>query len=246
MRPLDEVWADIRALERPSFPPMPTPRGLADWRTAIEAWRSERPEGDARYAALLAELDEVEAARRAETTREEATRRWAESVGLPARTLKAALEAREEAPLALAREWLASPHPWLVLLGGTGTGKSTAAAWALLRCREVGQSCLWAPSSALAQRAGGFDGAPYADRCKGADVLVLDDFGTEHLTDWARSVVTDVLLHRHEAGARTVVTSNLAGEAFRTRLGARLADRVRSACKAREFSGPSLRVGGAP
>ena len=53
------------------------------------------------------------------------------------------------------------------------------------------------------------------------DVLALDDLGVEHQSDFGRSVLTEILLHRHEDGGRTVVTSNLDGEAFRRRIGQR-------------------------
>lgn len=40
-------------------------------------------------------------------------------------------------------------------------------------------------------------------------LLLLDDLGAEHLTDWTRSMVFLLLYRRHAAGRRTVITTNL-------------------------------------
>lgn len=240
MRATDAVWADIAALNRPRFPSSPTPGAIATWTAAIAEWRTANPGGDAAYEVLLSELDAIEKA----SSRAVAAKTLLERAGVPARAINAMASPLDTPALILAREWFATSLPWLVLMGGVGVGKSVAAAWCVRAALEARQSALWVTAAELAMRAGGFDGQTYALRLKGVDMLVVDDVGTENLTDFAKSVRDEVLAHRHEEGLRTVITTNLGGKEFGVRMGARLADRIRSACKAREFAGPSLR--GAP
>ena len=238
-RTVSDVQADIARLARPRMPvPATSPAVLQAWRFELESWRAATPDGDTRYEALLAEWDTLEA----EAKKHRELEAWGERAGIPQRTLRAALSAREEAPILLTREWLATSKTWLVLMGGVGTGKSVAAAWALLQSRP--KRCMWETAVGLAARAGGFDGQTHALRLKGCDVLVVDDLGVEHSSEFGRSVLAEVLLHRHEEGLSTVLTTNLSGAAFRERVGERLADRIRGDCATRAFGGDSLRGGG--
>jgi hypothetical protein len=236
-RALTDIQADLTALGRPRFPTSPTPIALADFRDRLQAWRLHSPDGDARYEALLAEWEAYEA--RQTQSREAGA--LASKYGVQLRLATAAAAPRDSGPMALAQEWWAGTKPWLVMLGATGVGKSVAAAWVLTRALEARQSALWVSAAELATRAGGFDGQTFATRLKGVELLVIDDIGTEHLTDFSRSVRDEVLMHRHEAMARTVLTSNLDGKAFGERLGVRMADRLRAACMSKAFAGPSLR-----
>lgn len=237
MRPLAEIQADLAALGRPRMPVGVDPKAIEAWRVELAAWNAAHPGRQADYVALLDEWDAYDAAQAERHAGAAALTR----AGVPSRVLTAALAARETPAVALAREWLAGPKPWLVLMGGTGVGKSVAAAVALVDASKARQSCLWVPAVELATRAGGFDGVAFGLRCKGADVLVLDDVGMEHGNDFARSVLSEVLQHRHENEARTVITTNLSGADFARRLDARLVDRIRSACVSKALVGPSLR-----
>lgn len=237
MRPLTEIQADIAALGRPRFPLSPTPETCAEFRGRLQAWRDVNPDGDARYEILLAEWDAYEKAASASAT----AKTQLERAGVPNRAANTMAGLRDTPALILARAWWASTKPWLVMLGSTGVGKSVAAAWCVRQAVEARQSALWVSAAEFATKAGGFDGQPFASRCKGVDVLVVDDIGTEHQTDWARAVRDEVLMFRHEAELRTVLTSNLDGKAFSERLGVRMADRLRAACMSKAFAGPSLR-----
>lgn len=236
-RNLTDIQADLTALGRPRFPSSPTPTRLELWRNEVDLWRKHNPDGDARYEALLADWEAYEA--RQTQSREAAG--LSSRYGVQLRLATAAAAPRDSGPMALAQEWWAGSKPWLVMLGATGVGKSVAAAWVLTRALEARQSVLWVSAAELAMRAGGFDGQTFAMKCKGVELLVIDDIGTEHLTDFSRSVRDEVLMFRHEALSRTVLTSNLDGKAFAERLGVRMADRLRGACMSKAFAGPSLR-----
>jgi len=237
VRTYDEINADIAALGRPAFPVIPSLVALGRWGHAIAEWRNNNPDGDARWELLLRELDDLEVARAAARRTESL---GGSAAGIPSRTLTAALDPKPTPALAFALEWWAGEQPWCVMLGATGVGKSTAAAVVALKaCAQ--KSTLWVPAAELAVRAGGFDGVAFGRRVKSVDLLVLDDVGQEHASDFARSVMAEVLMHRHENGERTVLTSNLTWQAFSARMGLRLADRIRSAARVSEFAGRSLR-----
>lgn len=140
------------------------------------------------------------------------------------------LEARVGAELARAvRAWDARRS--LVLLGPTGAGKSTAAAWALRAFVARGvtaggeawrraRGACWAPASDLARaraehRLGAGD-APLVARAAAASVLVVDDIGQEG----DPAAIRDVLAARYDAGLPTLATSNLRQPALDAHLGA--------------------------
>lgn len=235
MRTREEVLADLAALDRPRFPYPPTPAALERFWCAVAMFRAAKPNGDERYEALLAELNALDAPapKRPGST--------LEALGVPERTARAAENPRNEEPVRVVTLWGQGSLPWCLLLGATGAGKSVAAAVGLKAAYECGHSCMWLPSSELTHRAGGFDGQQFADRVKHVEVLVLDDVGVEHQSDFARSVFSEILLHRHEDGGRTIITSNLDKKGVAARLGPRLTDRMRGANVSREFNGPSLR-----
>lgn len=150
---------------------------------------------------------------------------------------------RRTRALTAARAWIHDGQATiLVLAGSVGTGKSQAAAWALdahwqitaaappgspLRrrgARGVNGLPLWLSASALNAV------APWDEavaRWKGAEILVIDDLGTEEATPKALSLVDSTIVHRCAEGLHTVITTNLAQSAFAKRYGERFTDRVR-------------------
>ncbi len=250
------IWAEIRALGRPQHPlcggggaALLGDRGtgmarLAAWRCALDGWRQANPEGEQRYEALLAELDAGERELAEARRRHAAERSWAETGAVPPRVL-AALELYrpDTAAAAAVARWLPSPATWLLLLGGTGTGKSTAAAWALREVHRAGASVAWVQSARLAVDAGGWEGEQLARRLRGVTVLVVDDVGAQDGSEYARGILRELLTERHEASERTVLTSNLDAAALRAHLGDRLYDRVRHECKLTLCGGASMRGG---
>ena len=104
-----------------------------------------------------------------------------------------------------------------------------------------GRGGAWVSSAGFATLAGGFKAVEEAERLRHIDVLVVDDFGTEHLSEFAETVFFEVMAARHENETRTIFTHNLTRENFRKRLGSRLADRIATACVYVECAGPSMR-----
>ena len=114
----------------------------------------------------------------------------------------------------------ADRRPLLVLAGKTGReGKSAAGAWLLAQLDGI-----WIGAGALA----GLSAAEY-DRSRFVDTptLVIDDAGTEPLTEWSRPRMYDVIAERIANNRRTVVTTNIADRgAFVRRYDERLESRI--------------------
>lgn len=119
--------------------------------------------------------------------------------------------------------WLGYPDcRCLFIIGDVGTGKSTAAAWAVactqdnslwLAARTVDDLERWKPVSSLAYSVG---------------LLVIDDLGTERDSEsrWGAETLGSLLVDRIDRGMRTIVTTNLSGHAIVKRYGDRLRSRL--------------------
>ena len=59
-----------------------------------------------------------------------------------------------------------------------------------------------------------------------ADLLVLDDLGAEHMSDWAQSELGSIINDRYEAGKTIILTTNLTLSALTARLGSRTISRI--------------------
>jgi DNA replication protein DnaC len=125
--------------------------------------------------------------------------------------------ARRDVPaLAIDRSWLAREpaEPVMVLAGGTGTGKSVAAAYALVEQRAG----IWRTAAQLCRTFSASFGDPVDDQelCLTARMLVCDDVGTEDECHRARmrSTLVELLEHRKRRGMRTVITTNLSRKDF--------------------------------
>ena len=117
---------------------------------------------------------------------------------------------------ASAVEYARNPHGWLFLHGTCGTGKThLAVAIALYAMERQKLSVLFAVVPDLLDHLRAtFDpgaGVAYDDRfnaIRNAQLLVLDDLGTENTTPWAREKLYQIFNHRYNEQLPTVVTSN--------------------------------------
>lgn len=74
------------------------------------------------------------------------------------------------------------------------------------------------------------------------DVLVLDDFGVEKITDWASTMLYLILTDRYENDRVTIFTSNLSLDELTAQLkDARLTSRIGGWCDIIEFKGKDRR-----
>lgn len=124
-----------------------------------------------------------------------------------------------------ARQFLAQrDRPVLVLLGGVGCGKTTAACWV---AREDGGSRPGMLPSTTMERRGRYDG-DYSSWVDERTMVVLDDLGVEPLDGrgYFAALVDELVDAAYRNRRRLVITSNITVESMRDRIGARAASRL--------------------
>lgn len=131
-----------------------------------------------------------------------------------------------------------SDKTFCLLMGGAGSGKSIAAAGALLNSKMSwgdGSSWSYSPTEARYTLAadlavlGGFDlpSQKILDRAERYRWLIIDDLGSELATDVWRANLGQLILARNSARRRTIITTNLTIEAFKARYDERIVSRIR-------------------
>lgn len=167
------------------------------------------PEDMAREAKNQAEQE----ARRMESERQKLEAAMRDSQA-PARSVRIVLsgEARDTRAMAAVRAFMASESSALVLAGGKGCGKSTAAVWAIAE-RRAGHF----------RYAGELAGLSRDDderrKITRAPLLVIDDLGVEYLDDkgWFAAFFDEVIVRRHDNELKTIITTNLPKAKFSAR-----------------------------
>jgi DNA replication protein DnaC len=142
--------------------------------------------------------------------------------------------------------WLDGEVTFLVLGGGVGVGKTVAGAHAIAQ-----RGGLFRKASQIT-RMSQYDSEAW-ERLYSARLLVVDDLGAEPLDQggWGLSALLDLFDRRYDERARTLITTNLGVDAFRSRYspdGGRFMDRLREAGRWINLAGSSLRraTGGTP
>ena len=139
---------------------------------------------------------------------------------------KASLERSFNQALAYSR----ALQGWLLIQGGYGCGKTHLAAAIANACVGLGVPTLFVTVPDLLdslRSAYGDEETAFDDRfeqVRQAPLLVLDDFGTQNATDWAREKLFQILNHRYTNRLSTVVTTNLSLEEIDGRIRSRLLD----------------------
>ncbi len=136
-----------------------------------------------------------------------------------------------QAPFAAARAYALAPTGWLLLIGGNGCGK-THLAVAIARERLAADEAvlfLVVPDLLDHLRATYAPGSPvtydaFCQQVREAELLVLDDLGSEQSSQWATEKLFQLLNHRYNAELPTVITTNQVGlhgidHRLRSRLG---------------------------
>lgn len=134
----------------------------------------------------------------------------------------------------------------LVLMGDVGRGKTffaSAIANAVLQAHKLALYFTFAEFLQFA-RASKFEGEEYQiwqETLQAADVAILDDLGTEVVTDFVKAELFNVLNARLGSGKPMVVCTNLTvaqiGDAYATRIASRLI----GAAEILQIAGPDLR-----
>ncbi|MEX0788934.1 MAG: ATP-binding protein [Anaerolineales bacterium] len=129
-----------------------------------------------------------------------------------------------------ARMYADDRQGWLLLQGDFGCGKThLAAAIANAAVMQGVPSLFLTVPDLLDALRFAFDAEEVTfeerfEQIRGAPLLVLDDFGTQHATEWAREKLFQILNHRYINRLPLVITTNLALEELEGRVRSRLSD----------------------
>lgn len=202
------------------------------WQAWLEAMKARQQDPFVRAAQDQALRDwEAQHGNEAREKRREILR----LAGVPEGLWLLALEPQRTEAVSTVAVWLATSGRWLVVSGVPGCGKSVAAAWALV---ENGLGRWLDVFEATRTGDGKRDKADRElwTRCERSPLLVVDDLGTEDAE--TRERLTRLLVARDNYGRRTIVTTNLPGEALAS-YDRRITDRLTGSV--RRLAGESLR-----
>jgi DNA replication protein DnaC len=129
-----------------------------------------------------------------------------------------------------AKHFAGNLNGWLLLLGGYGCGKTHLAAAIANYAVEMGVPTLFLTVPDLLDTlrfAYNSDDTTFEqrfDQIRTAELLVLDDFGTQNATPWAQEKLFQIINYRYINHLPLVVTTNLSLDEIEARIRSRLQD----------------------
>lgn len=136
----------------------------------------------------------------------------------------------------------------LLFMGHTGLGKTHLALAIADAVLGGGHDVLYTSAAALAARLGrehfDFDsGDEWLNACQEADLLILDDLGTEYITPLTISVLYELINTRMLTERPTIYTTNITDQGvFVARYTEKVASRMLGGCKIFKFFGTDQRL----
>ena len=123
------------------------------------------------------------------------------------------------------------PKGWLVIVGPSGSGKTRFAAAIANQCLENNTPALYISTPDLLDHLRG-SFSPTSDmtydelfeQVRNSAVLILDDFGAQSSTPWAKEKLDQLLSHRYNSQLPTVIVSIVPVEQLEDRIRSRLAN----------------------
>ena len=116
--------------------------------------------------------------------------------------------------LKAARDFAENPEKWLYLHGPTGVGKThIAVAIANERAKKGASVTFWSVPDLLDNLRFTYSNSNedtfygLFDSVRNCELLILDDFGAQQMTDWALEKLYQLISHRHDRILPTVITS---------------------------------------
>lgn len=179
-----------------------------------------------------------------------ASRLWRDSM-VPAEYADLTLDTYPDQAVAEAvRGWYhGSRRPWLLLIGGYGSGKTGLSIGVVKLALEDGVSAVFrvVPDLMSEIRAtyGNEQETSEIDllaALKAVELLVLDDVGAERMSGWVEEKLFEVLNYRHNEHRRTILNTNLTPDELMGHVGERIFWRIKAMSDRVKVSG-NLRVG---
>ncbi|MGN8780575.1 ATP-binding protein [Acidaminococcus fermentans] len=159
---------------------------------------------------------------------------------------QAAMDENLKAVKRYAEKWpeMRKKRQGLLFYGDVGTGKTYAAVCVANAVMEQGYSCIITSVPRLVQALdGNREKVEFLDSVNRAELLILDDLGTERASEYMNEQVYTVIDGRYRTGKPLIVTTNLAlADMVECRDGRkRIYDRILELCYPIRFSGQSRR-----
>jgi DNA replication protein DnaC len=153
-----------------------------------------------------------------------------------------------KATVAAVTSWLNQPAWALVLSGDYGVGKTGLGIGLLRAAAERRTVGLFVKAPDLLARIRATYGKnsdatelEVLESLRTVPLLMLDDIGAEQETDWATSMLFQILDWRHDNSRKTIITTNLDVPALAVHLGARTMHRFHEDALFQVVEGPNLR-----
>ena len=133
-----------------------------------------------------------------------------------------------------------------LFIGGTGLGKTHLSTSVAVSVIERGFDVLYVTACSLvadfeAKQFGLRENAPDTSRYYGADLLIIDDFGTEMTNQFTLSAIYDIINTRMNAKRSTIINTNLGRNEINSRYGDRIASRLFGEYNPIMFRGSDIR-----
>lgn len=140
------------------------------------------------------------------------------------------------------------PHsPSLLMMGDTGLGKTHLSLAIAARVMERGYSAMYASSPDLFRKlqneyyGKGEPGADTMEALISAQLIILDDLGSEIANQFNTSALYNIVNSRLNANRPTIINTNLTPKELEGRYGARIASRLMTMYKCFWFTGRDVR-----
>lgn len=133
----------------------------------------------------------------------------------------------------------------ILLTGDVGTGKTHLAASIANYCMEHGMVVKFGNVTDMFEsmrNAFSQDGDVLGE-VKSVPLLVLDDLGKEHTTEWTNETIYSIINYRYEHMLSTVVTTNLSLTEMQEKLGEATVSRLMEMCEYVSMDGKDYRMG---
>ena len=178
---------------------------------------------------------------------------YLKKAGVPPKYLKCSfdnfrIKKENNHPFKLCREYATHPDCSLFLYGSYGTGKTHMAVSIARELLLQGKEVIFISVPRLlfdirkAFQEDAQTEAEYVERYTSLEYLILDDFGAEKTTDWARQTLYYIIYERDNYLKPTVITSNLSLDEIAEKLDGRISSRLAGMGKVIQFKGEDFRL----